>query len=109
MTKMLNFTSKVGLMIAMMITVYAVSPSTEIQAIPSAPYESDTGYTAVLLEGVSTNGHTKPYILWVQDGEILVAAKSTHGILSMTLDGNPSTGTSYEITNNESSICRQLC
>ena len=49
------------------------------------------------MEGVSTNGHTKPYILWVQDGEILVAAKSTHGIMSMTLDGNPSTGTSYEL------------
>lgn len=65
MTKILKIFSKIGLMIAMIITVYSVSPSIEIQAIPSAPYESDTGYTAVLLEGVSINEHTKPYILWI--------------------------------------------
>lgn len=98
MTKILKICSKIGLIIAMIITVYSVSPSSEIQAISDAPYVSDPGYTAVLLKGASTNDHTKPYILWVQGGKILVAAKSTHGIKSMTLDGNPSTGDSYELS-----------
>lgn len=71
-----------------------VESGISILAIPAGPYQSDSGYTAVLLAGVSTNGHTRPYILWVQNGEILVAVKSTHGVFSMTLDGSPSTSSS---------------
>ncbi|NLC06246.1 MAG: InlB B-repeat-containing protein, partial [Erysipelothrix sp.] len=48
MTKILKICSKIGLIIAMMITVYSVSPSSEIQAIPeevffTVTYDSQGG------------------------------------------------------------------
>ena len=93
MTKILKICSKIGLIIAMIITVYSVSPSSEIQLISDA-YDPRVHCSSI----ERTGDHTKPYILWVQGGKILVAAKSTHGIKSMTLDGNPSTGDSYELS-----------
>lgn len=40
------------------------------------------------MKGVSTNSHTRPYFMWVQDGQIHVAVRSTHELQQMTLAGS---------------------
>ena len=82
---------ELGIMAAPPILGAALDSPIQILTVTMAgPYESDPDYTAVLLSGSATNDQAMPYILWIQDGEILVAVKSNKDALTMSIDGQPS-------------------
>lgn len=49
------------------------------------PYAPDTGTQLIDLSGTSTNTKTQAYGMWLQDGQILVAVKSTHELKFMSI------------------------
>ncbi len=50
-------------------------------------YESDENSTSLTLVGESTNSHTHPFMLWVQNDLVLIAVRSTHDLKSMDVIG----------------------
>ncbi|SIT73961.1 Cna B-type domain-containing protein [Edaphobacillus lindanitolerans] len=66
----------------------ATGPLAETAATPQ-DYEPDADAIIVptTIEGVSTNTHTRPFLIWVNDGIVHVAVKSTHGLEYMDLNG----------------------
>ncbi|QIK57078.1 Cna B-type domain-containing protein [Erysipelothrix sp. HDW6A] len=59
-----------------------------LEGIPAGTiYESDENSTSLTLVGESTNSHTHPFMLWVQNDLVLIAVRSTHDLKSMDVIG----------------------
>ncbi|MET3576695.1 Cna B-type domain-containing protein [Bhargavaea ullalensis] len=68
------------------------SPAPELLATGEYMPEPGGMIVPTELDGVSTNTHTRPLLLWVKDGIVHAAVKSTHALEYMELKGVRNTG-----------------